>query len=102
MQEYVHILGDAVKQARLGLKLTQFEVAESIDADERTIANIEHYKGNPKLEILWPLLRALEIDANAVFSLRKPETPAQHFKCNYFFHNAQRKNYSFYCQFARP
>lgn len=67
MQEYVHILGDAVKQARLDLKLTQFEVAESIDADERTIANIEHYKGNPKLEILWPLLRSLSIDANAVF-----------------------------------
>lgn len=67
MQEYVHVLGDAVKQACLGLKLTQFEVAESIDANERTIANIEHYTGNPKLEILWPLLRALEIDANAVF-----------------------------------
>ena len=67
MQEYVHVLGDAVKQARLDRRLTQFEVAESIHADERTIANIEHYKGNPKLEILWPLLRALGIDANAVF-----------------------------------
>ena len=67
MQEYVHVLGDAVKQARLDLRLTQFEVAASIDADERTIANIEHYKGNPKLEILWPLLRTLCIDANTVF-----------------------------------
>ena len=67
MQEYVYILGDTVKQARLDRKLTQSDVAESIHADERTIANIEHYKGNPKLEILWPLLRALGIDANAVF-----------------------------------
>ena len=67
MQEYVHVLGDAVKQARLDLRLTQFEVAESIHADERTIANIEHYKGNPKMEILWALIRALGIDANAVF-----------------------------------
>ena len=66
MQEYVHVLGDAVKQARLDLRLTQFEVAESIHADERTIANIEHYKGNPEMEILWPLLRALGIDANTV------------------------------------
>lgn len=67
MQDYAHILGNAVKQARHGLKLTQFEVAERIHADERTIANIEHYRGNPKLEILWPLLRTLEIDANTVF-----------------------------------
>lgn len=67
MQEIAYVLGHAVKQARLGQKLTQLEVAERIQADERTILNIEHYKGNPKLEILWPLLRTLEIDANTVF-----------------------------------
>lgn len=67
MQDYAHVLGDTIKRARLSRKLTQFEVAESIHADERTIANIEHYKGNPKLEILWPLLRTLDVDANAVF-----------------------------------
>ena len=67
MQEYAYTLGNAVKQARLGLKLTQLEVADRIQADERTILNIEHYKGNPKLEILWPLLRTLGIDANVVF-----------------------------------
>ena len=67
MQEYAYTLGNAVKQARLGLKLTQLEVADRIQADERTILNIEHHKGNPKLEILWPLLRALKIDANTVF-----------------------------------
>ena len=67
MREYALTLGRAVKQARLGLKLTQLEVADRIQADERTILNIEHYKGNPKMEILWPLLRALGIDANNVF-----------------------------------
>ena len=77
MQEFVHVLGDAVKQARLDLKLTQSEVAESIDADERTIANIEHYKGNPKMEILWPLLRTLEIDANTVFYPEKAENSSE-------------------------
>ena len=79
MQEYVHVLGDAVKQARLDLQLTQFEVAETIHADERTIANIEHYKGNPKMEMLWPLLRALGIDANTVFYPEKArDTSAAH------------------------
>ena len=73
MQEYVHVLGDAVKQARLDLKLTQSEVADSIDADERTIASIEHYKGNPKMDLLWSLLRTLEIDANTVSIPKKPK-----------------------------
>ena len=76
MQEYAYTLGNAVKQARLGLKLTQLEVADRIQADERTILNIEHYKGNPKMEILWPLLRALGIDANTVFYPEK--APATH------------------------
>ena len=77
MQEFVHVLGDAVKQARLDLKLTQSEVAESIAADERTIVNIEHYKGDPKMEILWPLLRALGIDANTVFYPEKAESTSE-------------------------
>ncbi len=71
MQDYANILGAGVKQARLDLKLSQFEVADQINADDRTILNIEHCKGNPKLEILWPLIRALKIDANTIFY---PET----------------------------
>ena len=67
MKEFAYTLGNVVKQARLTQKMTQLEVAERIQADERTIINIEHYKGNPKLEILWALIRVLGIDANAVF-----------------------------------
>ena len=67
MQEFAYTLGNVVKQSRLAQKMTQLEVAERIQADERTILNIEHYKGNPKMEILWALIRALGIDANAVF-----------------------------------
>lgn len=67
MQEFAFVLGKVVKEARLGQKMTQLEVAERIQADERTILNIEHYKGNPKMEILWALIRELGINANAVF-----------------------------------
>ena len=34
----------------------------------RTVLNIENYKGNPKMEVLYPLIRALEIDAREIFS----------------------------------
>ena len=68
MPEYSRPLGDAVRQARIRLKLTQNEVADSIDVDSRTVLNIENYKGNPKMEVLYPLVRALRIDAREIFS----------------------------------
>lgn len=41
MWGYVYILGDTVKQAGLDHKRMQFEVAESIDADERAIRTMK-------------------------------------------------------------
>ena len=72
MQEHVHVLGNAVKQARLDLRLTQYDVAETSMLMSGPLPNIEHYKGNPKMEILWPLLQALGIAANTVFTRRRP------------------------------
>lgn len=59
MHEYSRPLGDAIKRARGKLRLTQSEVADKSDIDVRTVLNIENYKGNPKMEVLYPLVRAL-------------------------------------------
>ena len=67
MPEYSKPLGDVVKRARKRRDLTQNEVADSIDVDVRTIINIENFKGNPKLEVLYPLIRSLKIDAREIF-----------------------------------
>ncbi len=67
MFEFSRPLGDAVKKARTQLELTQSEVAEALDIDSRTILNIENYKGNPKMEILYPLIRTLKIDPCEIF-----------------------------------
>ena len=67
MPEYSKPLGDVVKSARKRMDLTQNEVADSIDVDVRTIINIENFKGNPKLEVLYPLIRSLKIDAREIF-----------------------------------
>ena len=67
MPVYSKPLGDVVKSARKRMYLTQIEVADSIDVDARTIINIENYKGNPKLEVLYPLIRSLKIDAREIF-----------------------------------
>lgn len=68
MTEYSRPLGDAVKQARTRLRLTQNEVAELIDVDQRTVLNIENHKGNPKMAVLYPLVRTLKIDAREIFT----------------------------------
>ena len=67
MPDYSKPLGDVVKCARKRLDLPQNEVADSIDVDVRTIINIENYKGNPKLEVLYPLIRSLKIDTREIF-----------------------------------
>ena len=68
MPEYSRILGDVVKVARGKSGLTQAEVAVAIHRDTRTVLNIENYKGNPKLEVLYPLVRTLNIDAREIFN----------------------------------
>ena len=68
MPDYSRPLGNAVKRARNRLQLTQNEVANTIDVDTRTILNIENHKGNPKMEVLYPLIRALKIDAREIFT----------------------------------
>ena len=68
MPEYSHLLGDAVKRARTRLGLTQSEVAEAANIDVRTVLNIENYKGNPKLEVLFPLVRVLKLDTREIFN----------------------------------
>jgi transcriptional regulator with XRE-family HTH domain len=77
MHEYSRSLGDAVKRARGKSGLTQNEVADMADVDVRTVLNIENYKGNPKMEVLYPLVRALKIDAREIFNPEiRRETPA--------------------------
>jgi len=67
VHEYVYSLGDIIRNERLRADLTQDELAERVGIDPRTILKIENHRGNPKLEVLYPLIRALNIDANRIF-----------------------------------
>lgn len=67
MQPFARPLGDAAKKARAEINLTQRQVAGRIGADARSVLNIENYKGNPKIQILFPPVRELQIDAREVF-----------------------------------
>lgn len=60
-------LADAVKRARGEQELTQLTVANKADIDVRTLKTIENDDGNPKLEVLYPLVRTLHIDPREFF-----------------------------------
>ena len=61
--DFIRTLGDTVKKARKRLGLTQLKAAEICTIDSRTILNIENYRGNPKMTVLFPLVRGLQIDS---------------------------------------
>lgn len=67
MSEYSRPLGDTVKKARKKMGLTQNQVAVLTNSDERTIMNIENYKANTTMEVLYPLIRTLRIDPRDIF-----------------------------------
>lgn len=67
MHEYKIPLGDAIRNTRKTLNLTQATVAERAGIDVRTLIAIENYEGNPKMQVMYPLVRALEMDANLIY-----------------------------------
>ena len=78
MHDFSNALASAVRDARNRLGKTQSETSELIDASPRTILNIEKSAANPKMHILYPLIRKLNIDPTAIFyPEREHESPAK-------------------------
>ena len=71
MKTNTEILGNTVRRYREYNGLTQTQLAEKLSIGYRTIMEIENYRGNPQFDILYPLIRALNIPANLIFY---PET----------------------------
>lgn len=64
-------LGNVIKDTRIRLGLTQAQVAEKVGVEVRTIMHIENCAGNPTWEVVFPLIRELDIDPRVIFY---PET----------------------------
>ena len=64
------VLGDVVRATRKSRHLSQEALAERIGVCKRTIIDIESNTGNPKFEILYPLVGELDLP---LFQLFYPE-----------------------------
>lgn len=80
MSEYSRPLGDTVKKARKKMGLTQNQVAVLTNSDERTIMNIENYKANTTMEVLYPLIRTLRIDPRDIFCPEMDKESPAHYQ----------------------
>lgn len=67
MHDYVKTLGTVIRKAREEQGLSQAALAEKLGIDVRTIINIENFRGNPKFEVLFPLVTTLRIPADRLF-----------------------------------
>lgn len=67
MNQSINALGNAVRTTRKNKNLSQEALAERIGVCKRTIIDIERYAGNPKFEILCPLVRELDLPLYQVF-----------------------------------
>ena len=80
MPEYSRPLGDTVRHARTQQGLTKKQLADKISVDERTITSIETYKSNTTIEVLYPLLRTLNIDPREIFNPEMGRESPAHFQ----------------------
>lgn len=55
-------LGQAVRNRRRGLKLTQAELAEKVGSYQKTISQLEAGHGGVKLETVFNILAALNLE----------------------------------------
>ena len=60
-------IGSRIKEARIGKKMTQIELAQKIGVTKGAIANYENEVSVPKHEVLFKLMQALEVDANYLY-----------------------------------
>ena len=67
MAEYSKALGDCVYRRRKQLGWTQAELAEKIGVTEQTIRKMEHYLANPQMNVLYCLIRTLQLDPADIF-----------------------------------
>ena len=60
-------LGMVIRDAREKAQLTQSELSEELGLGDKTILNIENYRGNPKFDSLYSLVTYLKIPADRLF-----------------------------------
>ena len=60
-------LSDRIKEARLNKKITQQQLADSLDVAKSTISAYENGDRDPPPNVIYKLIQILDVDANFLF-----------------------------------
>ncbi|MBS6219466.1 helix-turn-helix domain-containing protein [Enterocloster bolteae] len=89
MENIQHSLGSIIKKSRLDQHITQEELARAVDITPRFIMAIENEGKLPSFEVLYKLIRTLNIQADSIFYPERKTndallTPLLHaiYRCN--------------------
>ncbi len=74
MCQSIKTLGEIIRETRKSKKISQEVLAERIGVCKRTIIDVEKDKANPKFELLYLLVRELNLPLEQIFyqDLEKP------------------------------
>jgi len=61
-------LGNAIRAARIDKKLTQEKLSEKIDITPAHLKQLESNRRNPSVDVLYKLVRALDLSIDSLFS----------------------------------
>lgn len=67
MSDCARVLGDVIKKAREKSGLSQYAAGRAIGVDNRTLLNIENYRGNPRFRNIYLIVRFFKIDPKVIF-----------------------------------
>lgn len=67
MNQLESVLGNIVRETRKSKHMSQEALAERIGVCKRTIIDIENNTGNPRFEVLYSLVRELDLPLYQVF-----------------------------------
>jgi DNA-binding XRE family transcriptional regulator len=67
VEELLNNYGQTIKDARLAAGMTQDALAEQIGVTTRYIMAIENENKQPRMKVLFKLIRALKISADTIF-----------------------------------
>ena len=67
-------MGTRIKEARIAKKLTQEELASKIGVTKGSIAHYENNVSVPKVELLYPLMQVLGVDANYLYGVEEEDS----------------------------
>ena len=92
-KETYDALGEVIQAGRAKMELTQDEFTELVEISQRYLISVENESKKPSFSVLYSMIRALGVDANAIFFLENRAADFSAQRCFRWLHNARNMRF---------